>query len=452
MQKAVLVLAASLVLAPASPGPEPAARHWPGFRGWQASGVADDRTLPVTWDVSTSRGIAWKIAIPGLAHSSPIVWGDRLFVTTAVSADPNPQFRPGFYTEGRPAQDDSPQSWRLYCIDARTGRILWERVAHEGVPRSKRHPKSSHASSTPVTDGRHVVAFFGSEGLYGYDLEGKLLWKQDLGVLDAGSIHYPERQWGVASSPVLYDNLVIVQCDLQKGSFLAAYEIATGRRMWLTPRDEIPGWATPGVARFGAGDQIVINAARFVRGYEPRSGRELWRLANTSQITAPTPIAGADLMYVTSGYQPQKPIYAIRAGARGDISLKDGATSNDGVAWSWPRGGSYISTPLLYRGHLYTTSANGVLGCYDAATGEQVYEQRIAGKGGAYSASAVAADGRLYLSSEDGELHVIRAGRDHELLATNTFGEPLMATPAIASGRLFVRTTRHLYAIGPATP
>lgn len=423
------------------------AHQWPGFRGPRGSGVADGSHLPVTWDASTGRNIAWKTAIPGFAHSSPIAWGDRVFVSTAVSQDPNPYFRPGYYPDGDSADDNSVHRWRLYCLDRRTGRIIWDRVAHEGAPRTKRHIKSSHASSTPVTDGRRVVVFFGSEGLYCYDVQGRLLWKQDLGALDLGSIYYPERQWGGASSPIIVDGLVIVQCDLQEGSFLAAFDLQTGRRVWTTSREEIPSWSTPALYDDGQHPQLVTNGAKYIRGYDPRTGHELWRLANTSEIVVPTPVAGDGLIFVTAGYQPGKPIFAIRPGASGDISLQAGRTSNTHVVWSTQRGGSYIPTPVLYRGLLYLNAANGVLTCYDAATGAITYERRVGDKGGAYSASPVAADGRLYLSSEDGEIHVVEAGRDYRLIATNNMGEALMATPAVTPGILIVRGLRHVFGV-----
>lgn len=420
------------------------AQHWPAFRGRHAAGTADGQNPPVSWDVATSRNVAWKVSLPGLAHSSPIVWGDRLFVTTAVSSDPNSVFRPGFSTDGHPAADDTIHSWRLYSLETATGRILWEREAHKGRPRSNRHPKSTQASSTPVTDGRRVVAFFGSEGLYCYDMEGRLLWKRDLGILDAGSIYYPDRQWGTASSPVIAGDKVIVQADLQSGSFVAAFDLATGEPAWRTPREEIPSWASPGIVP-GPVPQVVTNGARFIRGYDLETGRELWRAANTSEIAVPTPVSANGLIFVTSGYGPQKPIVAIRMDASGDMTRSSG--QGGGVAWRLSRGGSYISTPLVYGGYLYTLAAMGILACYEASTGEQLYERRIGDTGGAYSASPVAADGRIYLASEEGDVHVIKAGPAFEVLSRNTMDAPVLATPAIADGMIFIRTTRHVYGI-----
>jgi outer membrane protein assembly factor BamB len=221
------------------------AQNWPSFRGPNASGVAAEQNTPVHWNAQSSSQIFWKTPIPGVAHSSPIVWGNYLFLTTAISSDPKSEYRYGLYGDVEPAKDVSSHSWRVYCLDKQTGKILWEKTAHEGIPKVKRHPKSSQASSTPATDGQHVVAFFGAEGLFCFGIDGKLLWKQDLGLLDAGWFLDPDYQWGAASSPIIYKNLVIVQCDRQKDSFIAAYDISNGRQAWSTPRQEIPSWGTP---------------------------------------------------------------------------------------------------------------------------------------------------------------------------------------------------------------
>jgi outer membrane protein assembly factor BamB len=441
-----IALCAVMLLAPL----DGAAQHWPSFRGPRGSGVADGSNPPVAWDASSGRNIAWKTAIPGFAHSSPIVWGDRVFVSTAVARDAKPYFRPGYYTDGDSADDNSVQSWRLYCLDRLTGKIIWDRVVFEGAPRTKRHIKSTHASSTPATDGRRLVVFFGSEGLYCYDLEGRLLWKQDLGALDLGSQYHPERQWGAASSPIIVGDLAVVQCDLQAGSFVAAFDLQTGRQVWKTSREELPSWSTPAVYDDGRRRQLVTNASKYIRGYDPATGLELWRLANTSDIVVPMPVAGDGLIFVTAGYQPGKPIFAIRSSASGDISLPADRSSNAHVVWSTQRGGSYIPTPVFYRGLLYLNASNGVLTCYDAATGAMVFERRIADKPGEYSASPVAADGRLYLSSEDGEIHVVEAGPAYRLVATNNMGEALMATPAVTPGMLIVRGLRHVFGVAAA--
>ncbi len=425
------------------------ALEWPSFRGPNASGVDDTARPPVSWDVGAGTGVIWKTPIPGLAHSSPIVWGDRIFLTTAVVEGDTQVFRPGYSNSGAPADEASPHEWRLYAIDRTSGRVVWHRTAHAGIPRTLRHQKSSQASSTPATNGRVVVAFFGSEGLHAFDMEGRPLWTRDLGVLDAGSIYYRERQWGVASSPAIDGDRVIVQCDLQEGSFLAALDPATGRELWRTHRDEIPSWASPTIMASGDERLVVTNGARYIRGYAVESGVERWRLAHGSDIVVPTPVVSgeAKLAVVMSGYQPARPIFAVREGARGDVSASHGEASPH-LAWSRSRGGAYIPTPIIYRGRLYVLASNGVLTNYELASGRVVYEERLAGRGGAYSASPVAADGRLYFASEDGDVHVVRAGDTYELLASNHVPEPLMATPALQGRMIIVRGLRHLYAFG----
>ena len=425
-----------------------AAQNWPQFRGSGASGVAEGKPAPVKWDATKSTGVVWKTPVPGLSHASPVVWGDRVFIVTAVSTDPKPEARFGLYGDVEPVKDDPKHAWKVYALDKKTGKVVWERTAYEGIPKVKRHPKSSHAASTPATDGRVLVVNFGSEGLYAYDLKGKLLWKQDLGTLDAGWFYDPDYQWEYGSSPVIYKNLVIVQADIQKGSFIAAYDIKTGKQVWKTSRgDELPGWGTPTVYEGKTRAEIVTNGTKAARGYDPLTGKELWRLSPNSEITTPTPIFAHDLIYVTSGYRAPTPIYAIRPGAVGDISLKDGKESSEFIAWSKARGGPYMPTPIVYGDLLYILSNSGVVTAYNAKSGERVYQQRIADRGGAFTASPVAADGKVYLSSEDGEIFVFKAGPKHELLSVNPMGEVLMATPAISDGLLIVRGINHVFAV-----
>lgn len=423
------------------------AQNWPQFRGPGATGVAEGPGRPVKWDASTSLNVRWKTAIPGLAHSSPIVWGNKVFVTSAVNSAKD-ETRFGLFGDVAPVKDDPKHAWKVYALDKLKGTILWERTAYEGIPKIKRHPKSSHAASTPATDGKYLVALFGSEGLYTYDLNGKLLWKQDLGVLDAGWFYDVDYQWEYGSSPIIYRNLVIVQADIQKNSFIAAYDLKTGKLAWKTPREEIPSWGTPTVYEGKLRAELITNGTKAIRGYDPATGRELWRLSPNSEITTPTPFVAHDLIFVTSGYTPVQPIYAIRPGGNGDISLKDGKESNDFIAWSKQRGGPYMPTPVVYDELLYTCSNQGVLTAYNAKTGERVYQERLGGTGGAFTASPVASDGKIYLSSEDGDIFVVKAGPKYELLAKNPVGEVMMATPAISDGLVIVRTISHLFAFG----
>ena len=392
----------------------------------------------------------WTVAVPGLGHSSPIVWGDRVFVTTAISSRGGATFKPGLYGEGTASEDRSVQRWVVMALDRGTGRVVWQQTAYEGVPREKRHIKATYANATPATDGRRVVAFFGSQGLYGFDMDGRLLWKKDLGVLNTGAYDLPEYEWGTASSPIIYKNLVIVQCDTQNESFVLAADIDTGATVWKTVRSELPSWGTPTVypAQDGRPAELVTNASNFIRGYDPDTGVERWRLGGSSKITAPTPVFTRGVIVVASGRAPERPVFAIKPGAAGDITLRAGDSSNAHVLWSKTGRGSYMPTPLIHDGVLYVLANQGLLDAYDLRSGEEVYRQRIPHEGSGFSASPVLAGGRLYLSSEDGDIFVIRAGRTFEILGRYPMGEPLMATPALAGDTMYVRGERHLFAIG----
>ncbi len=424
------------------------AGSWPSFRGPEASGIAEKQNLPDRWDVKTRENILWQTPIPGLAHSSPVVWGNRVFVTSAVSSDPKATFKPGLYGDGDASKDRSQHKWVIYAVDKTTGKIAWERVAHQGVPLEKRHIKSTYANSTPATDGRIVVAWFGSEGVHAYDVNGKFLWKVDLGRIDLGAYDIPTYEWGPASSPIIWKDLVILQCDTQADSFLLALDAATGKTVWKTDRDELPSWGTPTIANTSAGPVLVTNASKYIRGYDPRTGKELWRLGGSSKITAPTPIYNEGLFVVASGRGPERPIFVVKPTARGDLTLAEGKTASDMIVWSRTGRGSYMPTPLAYNGILYVLANNGTFDAYNLKTGAELYRQRLPTTGSGFSASPVAADGKIYLSNEDGEMLVIAAGEKFNHLATNSMGELLMATPALSDGVLYVRSAASLFAIG----
>jgi outer membrane protein assembly factor BamB len=432
------------VLSPATS----ATGSWPSFRGTHAAGVADGQRLPDRWNGSTGEHVLWRTTIPGLAHSSPIVWGDTIVVTSAISSLKGATFKPGLYGDGDASDDRSVHTWMVYAIDKRSGRIRWQRVAHEGPPRNKRHIKSTYASATPATDGRIVVAWFGSEGVHAFDMNGAPLWTVDLGRVDMGAYDIPTYEWGPASSPIIWDGLVILQCDTQADSFLLALNAETGETVWKVSRDELPSWGSPTVAVTSDGAQVVTNASNFIRGYDARTGRELWRLGGSSKITAPTPILAEDLIIVASGRAPERPIFAVRPSARGDLTLPEGRTTSTAIAWSYTARGSYMPTPLAYNGLLYVLANNGVLDAYEVKTGRDVYRQRLPLVGSGFSASPVAADGKIYLSNEDGDMLVVRAGRTFEHIATNSIGELLMATPALSDGVMYVRGVSSLFAIG----
>jgi outer membrane protein assembly factor BamB len=417
-------------------------RDWPSFRGAGRAGVAEGAP-PTEWDLGRGLNVAWSRAIAGHGHSSPIVWGDRIFVTSAVPLPAS--VASGGVTvlgsaaavnsdEYRIVEARSPHAWRLYCLNRADGTIVWERTAYEGVPKVKRHAKASQASATAATDGTHVVAMMGSEGLYAYDMDGRLIWKQDLGKLDHGYVDDPTDEWGPGSSPVIHEGMVIVQNDRQRDSYVAAFDVRTGDLRWRTGRDEMPSWSTPLVHR-GTRATVVTNSPRFVRGHDAQTGRELWRVEDGTQVKVPSPVLAGDLVIVTGGYPTGgRPILGIRA-ATGE------------VVWKLERGSPYTPTPLVYQGVLYVAIDNGIFAAYEAATGKQLYQQRIARDAGGFSASPVAANGRIYLAGEDGAVFVIRAGRTFELLARNDMREMCLATPAVSGDLLLVRTRTRLYAL-----
>jgi outer membrane protein assembly factor BamB len=427
--------------------PREAPRPWPSFRGIDASGNGDGQGAPSTWNVGEGQNIRFRTAVPGIALSSPIIWGDRIFVTSAVSGSGDKTFRTGLYGDPTSVDDGSEHSFRIYALDAITGKVLWDREVHRGRPPVRRHMKSSQANATPATDGKRVVALFGTVGLLvAYDFGGKPLWKRDIGVLECNDPQAGSAEWGHASSPILYRDLVIVQGDRVKDSFLAAYRASTGEEAWRVAREEPSTWATPNILRTPTGDELVTNGQK-VRAYDPATGALLWTLGPNSEVVVATPVVGDGIVFVTAGYPPVRPVYAVRSGQRGDLTLPEGKRASAAIAWSHARGGTYIPTPILYKGHLYTCNNNGILTCYRADTGEQVYQTRLGETGAAFASSPVAADGRIYFPSETGEVYVLRAGPEYELLATNTMDEVVMATPAISDGLLVVRTLGHVVGI-----
>jgi outer membrane protein assembly factor BamB len=420
---------------------------WPSFRGWFANGIAEGYGMPVDWNVKSGRNVEWKIPLPGLGHSSPIVFGNRIFITTAVNAEGKQVLKPGLYGDIAPVEEKTVYSWKVYCLDKNTGRVIWERTAHTGIPKIKRHPKSTHANPTPATNGKHVVAFFGSEGLYCYDLDGTLLWSKDLGVLDSGYYRVPSAQWGAASSPIIYENTLYLQCDVQKNSFVAAFRVEDGKELWRTPRNDVPTWSTPTIHKAGDRLYLIANGYKEAAGYNARTGLRIWNLSGGGDIPVPTPIVAKDLIFLMSAHGQMSPIYAIRLTAAGDISFKEPARPNQNIAWSEPRGGAYMQTPLVYRDYLYTCQIDGVLSCYEATTGKRMYQTRLGTGGTGFTASGVAADGKLYYTSEDGDVYVVAPGPQFKLLASNSIGEVCMATPAISEGVLYFRTDASVIAI-----
>jgi len=421
------------------------AANWPQFRGPDARGVLDEATFPAIW--SATENIAWKADIPGRGWSSPVVWGDTVILTSVVSQSELEAPKKGLYFGGeRPDAPDTVHQWKVYALDLNTGDLRWEKQVHEGKPGTPRHLKNSYASETPVTDGERIYVYFGNLGLYCFDLEGNLIWEK---AMPPVKIRY---DWGTASSPVLHDDRLYIINDNEEGSYLLALNAKTGEEIWQIARDERSNWSTPYVWTNSQRTEIVTLGSGAVRAYD-LEGKVLWTLEGMSSITIATPYAEGDLLYFSSGYvgdRKARPIYAVRAGATGDISLKDGETSNEWIAWSQPMAAPYNPTTLLYQGRLYVLYDRGTLSCFDAKTGVPFYEGEKLPKGAGYTASPWASDGKIYCLNEDGVTHVVKAGDSFEVLHSNTLTEEDMgmATPALTANRLLLRTGNRLYAIG----
>ncbi len=419
------------------------AQNWPTFRGEFARGVADDQALPDKWDIKTGKNVRWRTEIPGMGHSSPVIWGDRVFLTSAV-AENVPGLVLGDEGGIDMVKDSASFSWRLYCLDKISGEILWFKEAFKGAPRASRHVKSSQANSTPATNGKVVAAIFGSQGLAVYDFDGKKLWQSDLGVLDPGLFGDASSQWGHSSSPIIYKDRVIVQVDRHKDSFLAAYKIKSGKLIWKVDRDEKPIWSTPTLHRVKGKDELIVVGGDFDRGIDPADGREIWRFGRDYAVKTPTPVVADDRIILSGGYRGN-PLFALKTGRKGNLSLAEGKTTSDAVAWVSDPGGPYTSSPVVYKDVVYFARNNGILAALDLKTGAEIFRHRL---GGNFSASPVASDGKIYFAGEEGVVTVIRAARKVEILAQNEMAEPCMATPAISEKTLFIRTQSHLYAIG----
>jgi outer membrane protein assembly factor BamB len=425
------------------PDPE---RQWPSYRGYYANGVLDNANLPENWNVETNENILWKYKVPGLGLSSPIVWVDKLFITTAVSESDDEGFKTGMYGSIGSVNDESVHEWKIFCLDKNSGKLIWQKTAYKGVPKQKRHPKSSHANSTMATDGNYVVALFGSEGLYCYDMDGNLQWEKDFGLLRSVFFVAEDAEWEFASSPIIHDGAVLIQCDVMENSFVASYNVASGKEIWRAERDEYPGWCTPNIYYEGDQCRVVLNGYKHRGAYDFKTGEEIWKMSGGGDIQVPTPIVNADLVYFNSAHGPQSPIYAIHVSAKGDLTLDEGETTNEYIHWSIPRGGAYMQTMLIYEDHLYNARWNGSVTCYNPRTGEEIWKHK-AGSGNSYISSPVASDGKIYVTDDQGMVYILKAGPAYELLTQNDLGEICMATPAITEGIIFFRTINHIIAI-----
>jgi outer membrane protein assembly factor BamB len=420
--------------------------NWPQFRGPQASGVAETRT-PERWNVETGENIRWQTPIPGLAHASPIIWGGSVYLATAVRPG-QAELKVGLYGDIASANDQDSHQWRLVALDKTTGKVIWDKLGHEAIPRVKRHTKASHCNSTPATDGRRLVTFLASEGLFCFDMEGALQWKKDLGPMDSGYFKSPSAQWGFSASPVIHNGKVVVLCDVQTNSFLAVFALDDGKELWRTPRNDVPTWSTPAIARIGNGAQILVNGWHHTGAYDFATGKEIWKLDGGGDIPVPTPIIAHGLAYLTSGHGRFRPMRAIRLESRGDITPADPGTTNAAIAWAHARQGAYMQTPIVVGDRVYGCQDNGVLTCFDASTGAIHYNARLGDGGEGFTASPVSDGRHLYFASELGNVHVVPATDKFSAVATNRLNETCMATPAISDGVLFFRTRNKLIAAG----
>lgn len=414
--------------------------NWPQFRGPGAVGVSA-KPLPTRWDANTN--ITWSLEIPGRGWSSPIVWGDRVFVT-AVMNDKTPPPRPGLYIQDLIGKIPAGEHvWKLYCIDFNNGKPLWDKVVHKGNPGEPIHLKNTYASETPATDGEHVFVYFGNLGLYCYDMKGTLVWSRQI------EPHKTRMGWGTGASVVLHQDRLYLVNDNDDKSYLAAIDKKTGKDIWKVDRDEKSNWGTPLVWQHKTRTEIVTAGTNRVRSYG-LDGKLVWEIKGMSVISIPTPFAGPEHLYVTSGYilDPNRPFYAIKPGAAGDISLKAKETSNEHIVWSQKAAGPYHPTPVYHDGFVYVLLDKGFLSCYDARTGKEVYNrQRIDPNSDKFTASPWAADGKVYCLDEDGATYVIRGGEKFEVLAKNSLNEMTLATPALVRGNILLRTASRVYRI-----
>ena len=428
---------------PGKTKPAGSGSNWAQWRGPDSQGISNEKNLPTEW--SETKNVLWKTPIPGLGFSSPIIWEKKVFLTTAIEGGPAPaehkaakhmlgdrEFKHPDWTGS-----DKLHTFKVFCLDRDTGKVQWERTSYEGPVYDYRHRRGTYAAPTPVTDGKNVYAYFGSEGFYCYDFNGKLIWKKTLGGIGTMGM-------GVGTSPVLYENLVILLCDQEFDgtySFMTALDKKTGNEVWRVRRPVQSSWATPVLAKTADRTEMVVSGNEFLISYDPATGKELWRATGLHSHAIATPVVGHGLVILSSGF-PTKTIVAIRLGGSGNL---DGT---DRIVWRYNKGTSYVPSPILYGDYVYLMSDGGILTCLNAKTGEVVYEGgRVPIATKFYGASPVAFDGKILITSDDGDTFVIKAGSKHEVLGTNSIGEPSRVSIAIADHKLFVRGEKHLFCI-----
>jgi len=427
-----------------TPSVAAAGANWPQWRGPDSQGVSLEKNVPVEW--SGTKNVKWKVPLQGRAHSSPIVWGKKIFLTTAVEGAKVPGAQAMKHTiEGKEWRHpdsvgaDRRYTFKVLCFDRDTGKLLWEKTAFEGTPYDDYHRKSSYAASTPATDGKMVYAFFGAEGVYAYDFNGRLAWKQDVGKLGTVGM-------GTGTSPVLFDHLVILQCDQEEGadSFIVALDKKTGKQAWRVPRKVQVSWSTPIIVRTKQRAELITSGTEAVISYDPATGKELWRGKGVESNAIPTPVTDGELVILSAGY-PQKRAFAVRLG-----TLSGDVTDTPAVVWKQEKYTAYVPSPILYGEYVYMMTDRGILACIDVKTGKIVYEGGRVPVPATFMASPVAFADKILLTSEDGDTYVIKAGPKHEVLRTNQLGEPVFASPAIADGMIFIRGEKNLYCISDA--
>jgi outer membrane protein assembly factor BamB len=437
-----LTLAALVVPFRVADAAEKSVPTWAGWRGGpMAYGVSSETGLPDSW--SATENVQWKTPIPGRGHSSPVVWDKRVFVTTAVEGAEVVGMKPAVlndYKESEAKHPDSVDGTRAYelkvlCLDRDTGRILWEQAAFRGVPYDFRHRFNTYASPTPVTDGKAVYAYFGPEGLYAYDFTGKQLWKAGVGNFSSAGV-------GIGTSPVLYKGKVILQVDFDEGqkSFIVAFDSKSGREVWRTPRKVQLSWAAPVIVETGQRAELVASGNERIIAYDPETGKELWSAKGLENNAVNTSLQGHGMVYVYTGY-PGRRVYAIRTGGSGDVTATH-------IAWTLDRYTAYVPSGILYRDIAYFITGRGIMTAVEARTGAVKYSNGRVPVPATFTASPIAYDDKVVLFSEDGDAFVIRAGERYEVLRTNSIGEPIFSTPAVAAGKLFIRSEKNLWCIG----
>jgi outer membrane protein assembly factor BamB len=424
--------------------------NWPAFRGRGGRGVAEGFSLRTEWNADpqakSQHGVKWQTPIPGLGHSSPVIFGNQLFLLTAVAKAGPAELKVGAGGEPTAAKDDGEQSWLVLCYDKNTGRQLWQQEVHQGRPRATRHAKATHANTSVSVDGKNVVAFLGSEGLYCFDMTGELRWKRDLGVINISKYGIG---WGFSSSPAIHQDRIALVCDDPQNPYVVMVRLDNGQDVWRASRKEIceRSWGTPYIHSDTHGTQVVVNGWPWIVAYDFETGNEVWRIRGGGDNPIPTPFEALGNIFITNAHGPESPIFVVRPDARGNLT--DEHSKSGGIVWSVQRGGSYMSTPVVYGDYLYLGNSNGAVRCFNAQSGEKMFEQRL-GSDASIIASLVAGDGKLFCASENGMVYVLAAGQDFQILASNPMGEPCFATPAISEGVLFIRTTNRLVAIQSA--